>query len=348
MAAEILARGAQRVEPFEHFFARFRRNTGAFIGHREFHPVEQPLHRDIDVTSGGRERHCVIQQVFQHAHQPRRIARNVPGTGVCGRDGDAAGAVAAALHPGADQPFGQREQIDRHELGAAKLGVDPAGFGDFGDQPVDPPHVMRGNRGQLAAELRVVDLFQRFERAAQAGQRVLDFVRDVGGEGFDAVDPAAQRGGHVGNRAGEQADLVAPFGQARHYHRAVTAQPHPHRRADQRAQRLNNGAGQEQRELDRDDQRYRQHDHQCLTRVADRLGDVGGVAGRQQHFAARADGGGGVDDRCFIGGGALNHDGLAQSHRADHFGPGVGAFFGRVGVRFQRRRAEQIVHPRID
>ena len=45
------------------------------------------------------------------------------------------------------------------------------------------------------------------------------------------------------------------LGQARHHDLAVAAQPHAHRGADQRAQRLDDGARQEQRQQDRDDQR---------------------------------------------------------------------------------------------
>ncbi len=64
-------------------------------------------------------------------------------------------------------------------------------------------------------QARLLDLAQGFERASQRGERVLDLVRDVGGEAFDPVDPVTQGGGHVRDRAGQHADLVAPIGHAR-------------------------------------------------------------------------------------------------------------------------------------
>ena len=83
-------------------------------------------------------------------------------------------------------------------------------------------------------------------------------MRDIGGKAFDCINPAAQGSAHVGQRAREQPDFIAAFGQARHFDSAVTAEPHADSGADQRAQRLDDGAGQEQRELDRDQQGHRQ------------------------------------------------------------------------------------------
>ena len=51
---------------------------------------------------------------------------------------------------------------------------------------------------------------QRLDRGAQRGQRILQFMRDVGGEALDRLDAAVERVGHVAQRAGQMADLVAP------------------------------------------------------------------------------------------------------------------------------------------
>ena len=53
---------------------------------------------------------------------------------------------------------------------------------------------------------------QRLDRRAQRGQRVAQFVRDVGGEAFDRLDAGVERVGHVAQRAGQMADLVARGG----------------------------------------------------------------------------------------------------------------------------------------
>ena len=53
---------------------------------------------------------------------------------------------------------------------------------------------------------------QRFDGAAQRGQRIFQFVRDVRREALDRVDPVVERLGHVAQRAGEMADFVRPGG----------------------------------------------------------------------------------------------------------------------------------------
>ena len=67
---------------------------------------------------------------------------------------------------------------------------------------------MGGDLGQLAAQGFVPDLAQRFQRRAQRRERVLDFVGNIGGKALPSVDPVAQGQRHIGNGAGEQADLV--------------------------------------------------------------------------------------------------------------------------------------------
>src|SRR5690606_39472067 len=47
---------------------------------------------------------------------------------------------------------------------------------------------------------------QRLHRGAQRGQRVLEFVSDVGGETLDRLDAAVKRVGHVAQRAGKVAE----------------------------------------------------------------------------------------------------------------------------------------------
>ena len=79
---------------------------------------------------------------------------------------------------------------------AAQFGIDPAGFGNISDQPVNPLDIVRGDCGQFGTQLIVFDFAERFKRAAQAGERVLDFVRDIGGESLNRACPnAATRSG---------------------------------------------------------------------------------------------------------------------------------------------------------
>jgi hypothetical protein len=115
--------------------------------------------------------------------------------------------------PTRGQGFEQVAQIDRLEACAAQLRVEPRHFGDVDDQPVEPHHVAPDDVDQLAPKRRIVDLGEAVDRGAKRCERVLQLVGDVGGERLGRVDPRAQRLGHVAERPGEQADLVAPLGQ---------------------------------------------------------------------------------------------------------------------------------------
>ena len=203
---------------------------------------------------------------------------------------------------------------------------------------------MGGNADQFRAQVRVVDPWQRVDRAAQRGKGVLDLVRDIGGECLDRVDPLAQRGGHVGDRPGQQADLVAPLRQPRHHHRAVPARSHPHRRADQQLQRLDDGARQEQRQLDRDHQRDADNDRQCLARVSDLVDDIAGVAGGQQDLVTLAIRDGGGNHRRAVGRAAQAHGRLAGLARLADFRPGIGRGNRRLDIVGHGRRSDQVVH----
>ena len=59
----------------------------------------------------------------------------------------------------------------------------------------------------------LLDEAQRADGGAQRGERVLDLVRDVGGELFVRVDPVVERRDHAAQRAREPPDLVRPGGQ---------------------------------------------------------------------------------------------------------------------------------------
>ena len=105
---------------------------------------------------------------------------------------------------------------------------------------------------QLRLSVRVLDPVQAVERRAQRGERVLELVGHVGGEGLDIVDPLAQRLAHVGDGAGEQADLVAARGQARHLDFARAPEPDAMRGKRNPPQRADDGPGEEQRQKDRE------------------------------------------------------------------------------------------------
>ena len=154
-------------------------------------------------------------------------------------------ALVAAIFPAGDQLLDQRAEIDRFELRAGQFGVGPGRFADVVDQPVEPADVVAGNIDQLLAKRGIIDPVESVDRRAQRRQRILELVGDVGGEGFDIVDPLAQRLAHVRDRAGEQADLVGPRGQARDIDLARATEPHAVRGERQPAQRPDDRPGEE-------------------------------------------------------------------------------------------------------
>ena len=60
---------------------------------------------------------------------------------------------------------------------------------------------------------RRFDARQGFDGAAQRGQRILQFMRDIGGEALDRLDAAVERLGHLAERAREMADFVGAIGE---------------------------------------------------------------------------------------------------------------------------------------
>ena len=101
---------------------------------------------------------------------------------------------------------------------------------------------------QLAAEGGIVDPLEAVDGGAERGEGVLELVRDVGCKGLGAVDPLPEALGHVGERTGEEADLVAAGGEHRHIHLAVAAEADPVGGVGEASQGQGDGAGEEERE----------------------------------------------------------------------------------------------------
>ena len=72
-------------------------------------------------------------------------------------------------------------------------------------------HIILDDLDQAVALVVGLGKGQGFDRAAQRGQRILELVADIGGEGLDRVDAVVERRRHVAQRARQMADLVAPL-----------------------------------------------------------------------------------------------------------------------------------------
>ena len=153
----------------------------------------------------------------------------------------------------------QAAQIDRRHILPLQFGIEAAGVGNVGDQPVEPLDVVLDHGEQPRAAVLVARQRQRLDRRAQRGQRVLQFVGDVGGEHLDRLDAAVERVGHVAQRAGEMADLVAAAGEVGNFDAGL----------DAAADALGAVGEPAHRTCDRARQQQRQHDHDRGSDAAD-------------------------------------------------------------------------------
>ena len=143
--------------------------------------------------------------------------------------------VSRDTRPASSSSFGD---VDRARVLARQFGIEARGVGNVGDQAVEPAHVVLDH-----LDIRRLALFvglgerQGLDGAAQRGQRVLQLVRDVGGEALDRLDAVVERVGHVAQRHRQMADLVLAVARNRGSPRALDAAAHPHGGAGQPAQR---------------------------------------------------------------------------------------------------------------
>ena len=108
---------------------------------------------------------------------------------------------------------------------------------------------------------------QRFERAAQRRQRVLQFMRDVGRKALDRVEPIVERLGHFAQRPRQMPDLVRARREIRNLLARANAAPHPFGGVGEPANRLGDGVGERQRQ----DQHHRgEHREEPQDRAASR------------------------------------------------------------------------------
>ena len=180
-------------------------------------------------------------------------------------------------------------EVDRRGLLALQFGVEPAGVGNIRDQPIEPAHVVLDDVEKPAPAFLGLGDRQRLHRRAQRGERIFQFMGDIGGEAFDRFDPRIERAGHVAQRAGKVADLIAPAGEIGNLHA----------RADAPADALG-GVGQPPHRLrDRAGKQDRKHDHhaggdQKYLDDGEPLGlhhvvDIGALRRQHQRAAHRAE-----------------------------------------------------------
>ena len=224
VVAESLGIGAQRVKPLKHLLARIFGNAGAVITDAQAHHAVLmiDLHRDCPV---GGEKDTALSSRFSitrssRAGTPRTQAPLI---------GEFSVDFAAFVFGPAIARADDRARSDRRDPSPqTRRASSSASIRLASEISVTSRSIRRTSCEAISVNcLRSSGSShpgQRFDRAAQAGKRVLDFMRHVGGEMVDRIDPLPQRVGHVGNRAGEQTDLVMPLRQPRNLDLPVAAQ----------------------------------------------------------------------------------------------------------------------------
>ncbi len=150
-------------------------------------------------------------------------------------------------------------------------------------------HVVLDHGEQARMALLRLGQRQRLDRGAQRGQRILQFMRDIGGEALDRLDAAVERVGHVAQRAGQMPDLVAAPGEIRNLDAIADAPAHPLRAVGKPAHRPGDGAREQNRQHDHYTGGDKKHLQDRKPLGFNHIVDIGALGGEQQHAAHRAE-----------------------------------------------------------
>ena len=118
----------------------------------------------------------------------------------------------------------------RSALCARQFGIEPAGVGDIGDQPVEAPHVVLDDGVEPLAILGALGQRQGFDGRAQRGQRVLELMRHVGGEALDGLDAVVERRRSSAQRAAADGRSRRGGRRNRGFRRGIAGRSAPARR----------------------------------------------------------------------------------------------------------------------
>ena len=191
---------------------------------------------------------------------------------------------------------------------------------------------------QLVALFFLLDHAERADGGTQRGKRVLDLMRDIGGELFVGLDPLVKGRNHAAHGAGQAPDLIRAGGQVgdadpvRGHLAGVLVAPE-FRRGGKVRKRVGDGGGQHQRQADGNDDRDHEHLQHLLTLYPDKLVDLSGDRGH----GGDADDGGPLPDR--------RRDGKDRLARGIVSGPDLGLPGQRAGNEVARHilgRVERI------
>ncbi len=221
--AGILAEGfgaavsAVGVETLEDALELIRPDAGTVVLDDDLDAILARPGDDADDAVLAAEGTGVVDEIVEHLAQPAVVAEHEIG----GRVGS--GEFQPDLRPAGrrgvadDRGDGQQQlaEIDRRRVLPRQFGVKPRSIGDVADQAVEAPDIVQDDSRQARLGVLVARQRQCLDGAAQRSQRILDLMRDVGGETFDRVDAVVERTGHLAESLAEVPDLVAALREIR-------------------------------------------------------------------------------------------------------------------------------------
>ena len=154
------------------------------------------------------------------------------------------GGGAVHLHQGLQQGV----KLDRNELSPRQLGIEPRCARNFGNQAIYPANIVLENADEPEPLGLIVEDLDALDGAPQRGERILEFVCDVGRKRLDRIDTLIELYGHLVQRTREIADLVPPPREVGDRHPAGLAMLHPLGGLGEAANRPRDGAGEVERE----------------------------------------------------------------------------------------------------
>ncbi len=284
--------GAVRIEAPEYLFQVFLPDSGALVFDTDLDLIvlAQLLCGDVDRSALWRKRYGVLDQVHDDLAQPAVVAVDIIflGTRTQVRRGvplnrqhdvQAGGTVFAC---DLAEHIEQARHVHRPCRLPGQLRVEPGGIGNVGDEPVQPPHVVNDDVSQLFPVVLLLDRRQQACGVAQRGERVLEFVGDIGGEAFDRVEARIKRVGHVSQRSREIANLVRPVAEVGNLLAVLDVLAHPLGCESKAA----HGFCDRARQVERKQRRYRNdqssdgHDLKAL--LGDEVVDGAALRGHEQ------------------------------------------------------------------
>ncbi len=193
MLAETLALRPLRIEPVEDAFELALGDAGPLIRDADLdHAAERLLRTEPDLAARRAEGPGVADQIAQHLHDPPFDPGDHQSRLEFAHLQDRRGLGSRCIVD-IGQRAKHRTDLQRHRRRAGNLSIHPRRIGNIRDEAIKPDDILAHDGEQAFSLGRILHPAQSLDGAANRGQRILDLMRDIGGEPLDRIHPAPQR-----------------------------------------------------------------------------------------------------------------------------------------------------------